>query len=245
MTRRVRTRAISPPRRLLPCRHRRCRSRLRRDADRVDCTKLCRRAWLQPNSTATATEWRRNLTSDTHRPADLARQLRPDPGLLAPEGSAIRARQANLRDSLTYVLKMPVPGCSLPAWPDLLVPKPPTPSSINWGTTSWVISSTDPNRGISLLVINLDRRKQMFGYVYSAGDWEAASPDGIEPLATAHKLQQAMRPPDAPPWKKCVVTIDRGTATIDIVFDYEGTEWVPDVADPERLAASLKPLPRS
>ena len=95
------------------------------------------------------------------------------------------------------------------------------------------------------LVINLDRRKQMFGYVYSAGDWEAASPDGIEPLATAHKLQQAMRPPDAPPWKKCLVTIDRGAATIDIVFDYEGTEWVPDVADPERLAASLKPLPRS
>jgi hypothetical protein len=95
------------------------------------------------------------------------------------------------------------------------------------------------------LVINLDRRKQMFGYIYSTGDWEAASPDGIEPLETAHKLQRAMRLPDASPWKKCLITIDRGTATIDIVFDYEGTEWVPDMADPEHLALSLKPVPRN
>jgi hypothetical protein len=95
------------------------------------------------------------------------------------------------------------------------------------------------------LVINLEHRKQMFGYVYSAGDWEAAGPDGIEPLETARKLQQAMRLPDASPWKKCLVTIDRGTATIDIVFDYDGTAWIPDMVDPEHFALSLKLVPRS
>jgi hypothetical protein len=92
------------------------------------------------------------------------------------------------------------------------------------------------------LVINLDQRKQMFGYVYSAGDWEAACPDGVEPLETAGKLQQAMRLPDSAPWKKCLVTIDRGTAKIDIDFDYDGTEWIPDMADPERFALGLNPV---
>jgi hypothetical protein len=92
------------------------------------------------------------------------------------------------------------------------------------------------------LVIDIDQRKRMFGYVYAAGDWEAASPDGIEPLETARRLQQAMRLPDKTPWKKCLVKIDRGTATIDIDFDYEGTAWVPDTADPEYFALSLKPV---
>ncbi|MET1755816.1 hypothetical protein ABVV53_10150 [Novosphingobium sp. RD2P27] len=90
------------------------------------------------------------------------------------------------------------------------------------------------------LVINLDGRKQMFGYVYSSADWEAAGPDGIEPLVTATKLQQAMQLPGKPTWKKCLVTIDRASAKIDIDFDYEGTKWVPDMSDPEGFALGLR-----
>jgi hypothetical protein len=91
------------------------------------------------------------------------------------------------------------------------------------------------------LVINLDGRKQMFGYVYSAGDWEAAGPDGIEPLETAAKLRDAMQLQGKAPWKKCLVTIDRASAKIDIDFDYEGSKWVPDMADPDGFALGLKP----
>lgn len=95
------------------------------------------------------------------------------------------------------------------------------------------------------LVIELDGRKRMFGYVYSAGDWEAAGPDGIEPLETATKLRAAMQLQDKPAWKKCLVTIDRATAKIDIDFDYEGTKWTPDMADPEGFALGLKPRART
>jgi hypothetical protein len=91
------------------------------------------------------------------------------------------------------------------------------------------------------LVIELDGRKRMFGYVYSAGDWEAAGPDGIAPLETAGKLREAMQLQGKAPWKKCLVTIDRASAKIDIDFDYEGAKWVPDMADPEAFAMDLKP----
>jgi extradiol dioxygenase family protein len=82
----------------------------------------------------------------------------------------------------------------------------------------------------------------MFGYVYANDDWQAASPDGLEALDTASQLQQTMRMPGQTLWKKCLVTIDRATTEIDIDFDYEGTKWVPDMADPERFALSLKPV---
>jgi hypothetical protein len=51
-----------------------------------------------------------------------------------------------------------------------------------------------------------------------------------------------MRLPDRAPWKQCLLTIDRATARIDIDFDYEGIRWVPDMADTERFAWSLKPI---
>ncbi|MBB5712990.1 hypothetical protein [Sphingomonas xinjiangensis] len=94
------------------------------------------------------------------------------------------------------------------------------------------------------LVINLDGRKQMFGYIYSAGDWEAAGPDGIEPLETAAKLRDAMQLQGKAPWKKCLITIDRASTDIHIDFDYEGTKWVSDVADPAGFALALKPANR-
>jgi hypothetical protein len=91
------------------------------------------------------------------------------------------------------------------------------------------------------LVIDLDQRTRMYGYVYTDDDWQAASPDGLEALDTAARLRQAMRQPDRAPWKRCLLTIDRMTARIAIDFDYEGTKWVPDMADMERFAAGLKP----
>jgi hypothetical protein len=91
------------------------------------------------------------------------------------------------------------------------------------------------------LVIDLHRRTRMFGYVYAADDWEAASPDGLEPLETARRLQKAMRMENGALWRRCLVSIDRRTARIGIDFDYEGTRWAPDAADPERFALSLQP----
>jgi hypothetical protein len=91
------------------------------------------------------------------------------------------------------------------------------------------------------LVINLHQRSQMFGYIYGADDWEAAGPDGSEPLETARRLRTAMHEQNGVIWRRCLVTIDRRTARLDIHFDYEGTMWVPDAADPERFALSLKP----
>jgi hypothetical protein len=91
------------------------------------------------------------------------------------------------------------------------------------------------------LVINLHPRTQMFGYVYVADDWEAASPDSTEPLDTARRLQAAMREQSNTLWRRSLITIDRHTAKMDIHFDYEGTRWVPDPSDPEQFALSLKP----
>ena len=90
------------------------------------------------------------------------------------------------------------------------------------------------------LVINLHQRTQMFGYIYSAGDWEAAGPDGSEPLETARLLQGAMLEQNGALWRRCLITIDRRTSKIAIDFDYDGTRWVPDASDPERFALSLK-----
>lgn len=91
------------------------------------------------------------------------------------------------------------------------------------------------------LVINLHQRTQMFGFVYSADEWEAAGPDSIEPLETARRLRALMQEQHDVVWRRCLVTIDRRTANTQIFFDYTGTAWVPDAADPERFALSLKP----
>lgn len=91
------------------------------------------------------------------------------------------------------------------------------------------------------LVFNLDGRKQMFGYIYSSSDWEAAGPDGTGPLETAAKLRNAMQVPGKASWKRCLVTIERGSAKVGIEFDYTGTRWVPDMKDPEAFALALKP----
>lgn len=64
------------------------------------------------------------------------------------------------------------------------------------------------------------------------------------PLETAAKLQHAMHLPGRAPWKRCLVTIKRGSAEISIEFDYEGNRWVPDTKDPEGFALGLKPSSR-
>ncbi|WP_157039767.1 hypothetical protein [Aquincola tertiaricarbonis] len=94
------------------------------------------------------------------------------------------------------------------------------------------------------LVIELDVRKRMYGYIYRGDDWEAASPDGMEPLKTALALQQAMRLPGKAPWKKCLVRITRPAAIIDVDFEYGGGVWEPVTSDPATLALALKPADR-
>ena len=73
------------------------------------------------------------------------------------------------------------------------------------------------------LVIELDLRRRMYGYLYVGDAWEAGSPDGIEPLETAAKLREVMHAASGASWRKCLVRVDRATAKIDIDFDYQGT----------------------
>lgn len=83
--------------------------------------------------------------------------------------------------------------------------------------------------------------ESMFGYVYRGGDeWQAAGPGDFSVLDLALELRQAMRIADKPAWRKCLVRISRRTGKIDIDFDYEGSKWVPDMANPESFARSLR-----
>jgi hypothetical protein len=79
----------------------------------------------------------------------------------------------------------------------------------------------------------------MFGYVYVGESWEAGSPDDVAPLETAQKLRQVMHAASGASWVKCLVRINRGTAKVDIHFDYYGPLWTPDMTDPEAFAKAL------
>lgn len=92
------------------------------------------------------------------------------------------------------------------------------------------------------LVFELDGAKGEFGYIYAGeSEWEAATPEGWDTLDIAEALRDAMTIPGKAPWKKCLVQINRNTGGIEIDFDYEGMNWTPDPAQPERLANSLRP----
>ncbi|WP_294265289.1 hypothetical protein [uncultured Sphingomonas sp.] len=92
-----------------------------------------------------------------------------------------------------------------------------------------------------VVVAEIADRKRLFGYVYWDGDqWEAATPDGFRALTLFQELQAATQVPGKAPWHRCLVRIDRASGKIDIEFDHDGTRWIPDVADPEGFAKSLR-----
>jgi hypothetical protein len=90
------------------------------------------------------------------------------------------------------------------------------------------------------LIIELHQRRRVFGYFYVGAFWGAGSPDGVAPLQTAQELRQVMHAASGESWMKCLVHIDRGTAKVDIHFDYRGTLWTPDMADPDAFATGLR-----
>jgi len=91
------------------------------------------------------------------------------------------------------------------------------------------------------VVVNLDNRRNLFGYVFWKPDeWEAAGPDDFTALRLAVELQDAMRLPGQEPWKKCLIRINRATGKIDLKFDYVGDQWAPNMADPAGFARSLR-----
>lgn len=92
-----------------------------------------------------------------------------------------------------------------------------------------------------VVVAEIADRKRLFGYVYWDGNqWEAATPDGFRALTLFQELRAATQAPGKAPWQRCLVRIDRETGKIDIEFDHDGSRWVPDAADPESFARSLR-----
>lgn len=81
----------------------------------------------------------------------------------------------------------------------------------------------------------------MFGYAYTTdGEWHAETAD-FNVLDIAQKLRDAMKIEGQAAWIKCLVQINIETGGINIDFDYDGDQWVVDMADVASFAMSLKP----
>ena len=108
----------------------------------------------------------------------------------------------------------------------------------------WSTVSAEDYRGVDwrsiALVVNLDDRTNMFGYLFTDDDWEAATP-GLDVLRLAVELREALRAPGEGPWKRALFRIVRDRAAIEVELDHEGTRWIPDMTDPEGFARSLQP----
>ena len=91
-----------------------------------------------------------------------------------------------------------------------------------------------------VVVAEVAERTRLFGYVYWGDEWEAATPDGFRALTLFQELRDVTAVAGGEGWKKCLVRIDRASGQIDMEFDRDGTRWVPDAADPEGFAKSLR-----
>ena len=92
------------------------------------------------------------------------------------------------------------------------------------------------------LVIQLDGRRRMYGYVYGKdGDWEAETP-GFDVLDHADALRQAMNADGKGGWKLCLVQIRRPGPKLNIEFEYDdASRWAVAPADAGAAAERLRP----
>lgn len=77
------------------------------------------------------------------------------------------------------------------------------------------------------LVFRLDRRTNVFGYVYDAnGEWEAEIPSSFDIVDQVLALRTAMDESGREPWKTCLLQINRPGPRIAFEFEYvNGERW--------------------
>lgn len=93
------------------------------------------------------------------------------------------------------------------------------------------------------LVIQLDGRETMSGYVYSAdGDWEAGIPRSFDIVDDADALRSAMAEDGKGKWKTCLIQIRRPGPKLAIDFDYDDVDrWAITPANLEARVEELRP----
>jgi len=93
------------------------------------------------------------------------------------------------------------------------------------------------------LVIQLDGRKRMFGYLWdTSGEWEAETPNGFAALDKACELQALMRQQDGTTWRCCLVQISRPGPKLSVTFDWHNPNaWAVEPSDLEQSVAALRP----
>lgn len=75
------------------------------------------------------------------------------------------------------------------------------------------------------LVFRLDRRTNVFGYVYDAnGEWEAEIPSSFDIVDQVLALRTAMDESGRESWKTCLLQIKRPGPCIAFEFEYVNSE---------------------
>ncbi|MFI1916384.1 hypothetical protein [Nocardia sp. NPDC020380] len=93
------------------------------------------------------------------------------------------------------------------------------------------------------VVVNLDRQKSMFGYIYSDdGKWNADVPLDMEVLTRAIDLRTAMSAPKKKDWKVCCIQMRRSDMSVDVDFEYKNSRrWQITPANLESKIEELRP----
>ncbi|MFE3191668.1 hypothetical protein ACFXHA_21840 [Nocardia sp. NPDC059240] len=93
------------------------------------------------------------------------------------------------------------------------------------------------------VVVNLDRQKSMFGYIYTDdGQWNADVPLEMEVLTRAINLRTAMAAPKKKDWKVCCIQIRRSDMSVDVEFEYKNSgRWQITPVNLESKIEELRP----
>lgn len=88
------------------------------------------------------------------------------------------------------------------------------------------------------LVIEVAARKRMYGFLYTADDWEAETPEEFDVITKAQELQAAM----GSGWTACLVRITRPGPKVTIDFDYGASgKWTVTPANHAEMVETLRP----
>lgn len=91
------------------------------------------------------------------------------------------------------------------------------------------------------LVIEVGTRQRMYGFVYTADDWEAETPHDFDIITRTADLAQLMAD-DGDHWTRCLVQITRPQPTVTIRFDVTGTaDWAVTPSNHAEMVEKLRP----
>lgn len=94
---------------------------------------------------------------------------------------------------------------------------------------------------VIVLVFELGERTSEAGYLFGPGAlWSVEAPEDWAVLDRARAFHAATQRPGEPRWRRCLIRIVRDPRRVEAEFDAEGTRWIPDAADPEGFARSLR-----